>query len=175
MQRRTVIASVGAILGTSVGAAAFTSATVSRDATFTVATDASSALIGLNAGSTAGITETGDALAISLADLNTGGSFVYGDGADIANAYAFSITNNDSNERSFTLGYDTAGVTFGIYQQGTAGDWSDAALVDTVDSTTDVNWTATAGEAVRVVMTVDTSGVASGATDLDGTLTVSAN
>ncbi|NHX37769.1 MULTISPECIES: hypothetical protein [Halolamina] len=173
MQRRTVIASVGAILGTSVGTAAYTSATVTRDATFAVATDASSALIGLNAGTTAGVTESGDALSIAVQDLNTDGTFVYGDGANIDTSHAFSIINNDGSERSFTLGYDTAGVTFELFQQGT--DWTDATSLGTVDSTTDVTWTAAAAEEIRAVMTIDTTGVASGATDLDGTLTVSAN
>jgi hypothetical protein len=173
MQRRTVIASIGAILGTSVGAAAYSSANVTRDATFTVSTDASSALIGLNAGSTSGVTESGDALSIAVQDLNTNGTFTYGDGANIGSSYAFSITNNDGSQRSFTLGYGTAGVTFELFQQGT--DWTDATSLGVVDSTTDVTWTAAAAEEIRAVMTVDTSGVASGATDLDGTLTISAN
>lgn len=173
MQRRTVIASVGAILGTSVGAAAYTSATVNRDATFTVATDASTALIGLSAGSTSGVDGSGDALTVSVADLNTDGTFVYGDGANIGSSYAFSITNNDGGQRSFTLGYSTAGVTFELFQQGT--DWTDATSLGVVDSTTDVTWTAAAAESIRVVMTIDTTGVASGATTLDGTLNISAN
>jgi hypothetical protein len=164
---------MGAILGTSVGAAAYTNATVTRDATFTVSTDASSALIGLNAGSTTGVTESGDTLSVSVQDLNTNGTFTYGDGTNIGSSYAFSITNNDGGQRSFTLGYSTAGVTFELFQQGT--DWTDATSLGVVDSATDVTWTAAAAEEIRAVMTVDTSGVASGATDLDGTLNVSAN
>lgn len=173
MQRRTVIASIGAIVGTSVGAAAYTSATVTRDATFTIATDATSALIGLNAGSTTGISESGDALQITPGDLNTDGTFTFGDTTALDTAYAFSITNNDSVERSITIGYNTAGVTFEIFTQGT--DWTDTTSIGIVDDTTDVSWTAAAGATVRVVMTVDTSNVAAGATDLDGTLTFTAN
>lgn len=172
MQRRTVIASIGAILGTSVGAAAYTSANVTRDATFTVAADGA-ALIGLSAGTTSGVTDSGDTLQIAPGDLNTDSTFTFGDGTDIANTYAFSITNNDSVERNLTIGYDTAGVTFEIFTQGT--DWTDATSIGTVDAATDVTWTAAAGAAVRVVMTVDTSGVASGATTLDGALTFQAN
>lgn len=171
-----VIASVGAILGTSVGAAAYTSATATRDATFTVATDASTALIGLNAGTTDGVTETGDALSVAVADLNTDGTFVYGDGTAVDTSYAFSITNNDGAERTFTLGYDTVGVTFELFEQGTT-DFTDATSLGTVDDVTDVTWTAAAAEEIRVVMTIDTTGVASGsgAAALDGILTVSAN
>ncbi|MFC7116330.1 hypothetical protein ACFQH2_18830 [Natronoarchaeum sp. GCM10025703] len=174
MQRRAVIGSIGAILGTSVGTAAYTSASVTRDASFTVATDASTALIGLNAGTTDGITETGDLLKITPADLNTDGSFTFGDSTSLDTAHAFSITNNDGSERSFTLGYGTAGVTFDLFEEGTNG-WTDAVSLGTVDDTTDVTWTAAAAQEVRVVMTVDTTGVALGATDLDGTLTFTAN
>jgi hypothetical protein len=172
MQRRTVIASIGAIVGTSVGAAAYTSASATRSTTFSIAADGS-ALIGLTAGTTSGITNNGDKLEIAPSSLNTDGTFTYGDSADIGNSYAFSITNNDSVQRSFTVSYDTAGVTFEIFAQGT--DWTDATSQGTVDSSTDVTYTAAAAEELRVVMTVDTTGVASGATDLDGTLTFSAN
>lgn len=168
-----MVASIGAILGTSIGAAAYTSANVTRDASFTITTDASTAYIGLNAGTTDDISETGDALTITPGDLNTDSTFTYGDVNAPDTAYAFSITNNDANQRTITLGYSTAGVTFEIFQQGT--DFTDATSVGVVDSATDVTWTAAAGEAVRVVMTIDTSGVASGATDLDGTLTFTAN
>lgn len=173
MQRRTVIASIGAILGTSVGAAAYTSASVSRDATFTVAADDAGAYIGLTAGTTDGVTNNGDVLEVAPADLNTDGTFTFGDGANVDTAYAFSITNNDTIERSFTVGYGTAGVTFELFEEGT--DFTDATSLGTVDDTTDVSWTAAAGQEIRVVMTVDTTGVASGATDLDGTLTFTAN
>lgn len=173
MQRRTVIASIGAILGTSVGAAAYTSATVTRDATFTIATDSGTALIGLNAGSFDEITDTGDTLNVAIQNLNTGGTFTFGDDTSIETVYAFSITNNDGGERTISLGYDTAGVTFDVWQQGT--DWTDATSVGVADDQTSVQWTAAASEAVHVIMTVDTTGVASGATDLDGTLTFTAN
>jgi hypothetical protein len=164
---------MGAILGTSVGAAAYTNAEVTRSATFTVASDSSSALIGLTAGTSSDITDNGDKLDVSIADLNTDGKFTFGDTANVDTAYAFSITNNDGNSRSITAAYDTAGVTFELFEQGT--DWTDATSLGIVDSSTNVTWSAAAGQEVRAVMTVDTTGVASGATDLDGTLTFTAN
>lgn len=174
MQRRTVIASIGAILGTSVGTAAYTSANVTRQASFTVSADSGTALIGLSAGTSPGITDNGDSLDISIADLNTDGSFTFGDGTSLDTAHAFSILNNDSVERTLTLGYDTPKVTFELFEEGTNG-WGDATSLGTVDDATTVTWTAAAGKEVRAVMTVDTTGVGSGATALDGTLTFTAN
>lgn len=164
---------MGAILGTSVGAAAYSSAEVTRSATFTVATDSSSALIGLTAGTSDDITDNGDKLDVAIADLNTDGKFTFGDSTSLDTAHAFSITNNDGSSRSITVSYDTAGVTFELFEQGT--DWTDATSLGTVDSSTDVTLSASAGQEIRAVMTVDTTGVASGATDLDGTLTFTAN
>jgi hypothetical protein len=165
---------MGAILGTSVGAAAYTSANVTRSTSFSISADGS-AFIGLSAGTTSGISNNGDKLEIAPSNLNTDGTFTYGDSTDLANSYAFSITNNDSVERSFTISYDTANVTFEIFTQGT--DWTDVTSQGTVDSSSDVTYTAAADAAdeLRVVMTVDTTDVASGATDLDGTLTFTAN
>lgn len=175
MQRRTVIASIGAILGTSVGAAAYTNASVTRSTSFTVATDASSALIGLNAGTANGVTDNGDKLDVSITDLNTDGSFTFGDSSSLDTAHAFSIINNDSNTRSITVSYDTAGVTFELFELGSNGDWTGANSLGVVDSTTDVTLSATASQEFRAVMTVDTTGVASGATDLNGNLSFTAN
>lgn len=184
MRRRTVIASVGALLGTSVGAAAYTSATVSRDATFTVAAD-TNALVGLAAGSAPGVTETTSGeLAISIADLNTESTFTFGNSTDLTTDFAFSITNNDTIAHDIAVAYGTTGVTFQIYKPGTnstdgSDDWTAAtieATVDASDGTTDQDLSAMAsGAEYRVVMTVDTTGVASGATTLDGTLTFTSN
>jgi hypothetical protein len=173
MNRRTVIATVGAIVGTSIGAAAYTSANVTRDATFTVTADSNSALVGLTAGTTNGVTNNGDKLQIALSDLNTDGSFTFGDGTAVDSSYAFSIVNNDTVQHTIDVSYDTAGVTFDIYTQGT--DWTDATSVGTVDSATSVSLTAGAAEEFRVIITVDTTGVASGSTALNGTLTFNSN
>lgn len=164
---------MGAILGTSVGAAAYTSANVTRNTTFSISADGT-ALVGLTAGTPSDITNNGDLLEIAPTNLNTDSTFTYGDAVSLDTAHAFSITNNDGGERTLTISYDTAGVTFEIFSSGT--DWTDANTTSqgTVDSTTDVTYAAAAGEELRAVMTVDTTGVASGATDLDGTLTFSA-
>lgn len=175
MHRRSVIASIGAIVGTSVGAAAYTSASVDRSASFTVAADSTSALIGLTAGTTNQITsDNTDTLTISVADLNTDGTFTFGDGNSLDTSHAFSIINNDSTDRSITVGYGTAGTQFDIYEIGST-DWSDATLVGTVDSATDQTLAATAGQEFRVVVKVDTTGIGSGSGALDGTLTFNAN
>lgn len=179
MRRRSVIASIGAIVGTSIGAAAYTSASTSRQATFSVASDSGTALIGLIAGTSSQITDNGDKLDVSIQNLNTDASFTFGDSAALGTDYAFSIKNNDSVSRSITIGYNTAGVTFKVYKAGGTtsppSDWTTPTLQGTVDSATDVTISAAASEEFRVVMTVDTTGVASGATTLDGTLTFNAN
>lgn len=175
MRRRTLITTVGAILGTSVGAAAYTSASTSRNATFSVAADSGTALIGLAAGASPQITNNGDKLDVSLQNLNTDSTFTFGDTASLDTAYAFSITNNDTVSHDITVGYNTAGVTFNIYEQG-ATDWTDAVSVGVVDSATDVTLTAAAaGKEFRVVMTVDTTGIGSTSTALDGVLSFASN
>ncbi|MHC3439830.1 hypothetical protein ACYJ1Y_17505 [Natrialbaceae archaeon A-gly3] len=175
MQRRSVIATVGAVLGTSVGAAAYTSATVNRDASFTVATDATDALIGLNEGTTDGVDESGDSLEISIENLNTDGSFTFGDGSNVDTSYAFTITNNDSESRTIDVDYDTAQVDFEIYEEGET-DWTDATAVGTVNESNEpVSLSASTGQEFRVVLTVDTDGIGSSDASLDGTLTFTAN
>ena len=115
MHRRTVIASIGAIVGTSVGAAAYSSATVTRNATFTVAADSGTADVGLSAGTVSDITNNGDKLDIAIADLNTDSTFTFGDTTSLDTAHAFSITNNDTVDHTIDVAYDTANVTFEIF------------------------------------------------------------
>lgn len=172
MRRRTLITTAGAILGTSVGAAAYSQATVTRGTSFTVATD-SSAQIGLAAGSSAITTTADDALDISLADLNTDSSFVYGNPAnpspasgdtlDVSSDFAFSITNNNADARDITISYTGSGVTFDIYSEDPTNGWTGATYVGTVDpsSSTSVTLSGVANLAShRVVMNVDTSNTA---------------
>lgn len=174
MRRRSVIASIGAIVGTSVGAAAYTSATTTRAATFSIAADSTTALVGLTAGTSGQITDNGDKLDVSIENLNTDSTFTFGDSTTLDANYAFSITNNDSSAHDFTIGYDTAGITFEIYEKG--ADWTSATSAGTVDSANSVTLSSVAaGTEFRVVMTVDTTGVASGASTLDGTMTFTAD
>lgn len=189
MQRRAVIGSIGAILGTSVGTAAYTSATVNRDATFRVGTDANG-LIGLGvSGQSEHITKSSENLTIDVPKMNSNGTFVYGNDAsppDLSTEYAFSFTNNDSASRDITVSFaytdasalDSSEVTFEIYEDAvTDGStaWSTTNSIDSVKNGNDAALTGVAsGKEHRVVLTIDTSGLDS-TNDLSGTLSFNAN
>lgn len=192
MQRRTLIATVGAVIGTGIGATAYTSATVDRSATIDVVTD-DTGLIGLGTGTSGDLIyqDGNGALAIDLGAGNATGAnvnstFTFGTESDALNSYGFTLTNNDTTARDVTLDYTLANtdpdtnnpnVQFKVYDDtgaavevdGTTGD-----MLSIADESAGYTITgAPAGTAYYIVLVVDTNGLDSTA-DLSGTLTVSA-
>ncbi|QCJ45981.1 hypothetical protein [Haloprofundus sp. MHR1] len=185
MQRRTLIATVGAIMGTGIAATAYTSATVTREATIGVKTD-SEALIALDPSTEfTQITEdatTGELL-INFPSLNANSEFVFGDVADPTTANAFTITPSKGSD--VTLSYTFTG---GADPDGSTGtnpnvefevlSWNDTDSTATSETTAseeaEGSFTATADTPYYVVLTIDTTDVDLSTADLTGELTISA-
>ena len=172
MNRRSILASIGGLGAVSTGAVAFTSASVSRNVNVGVSAD-SNAIVGLIAGSTNAATEQSNgALVIDTSngsnDLNVEATFTYGDPSNPSNSYLFSLTNNDSESRDFSLSYvDGSGVvSFEVFNSTGTSE----GVVD--GSTTLETLTISSGGTRYFVMTVDTTGVSSGATNLGGSLDI---
>jgi hypothetical protein len=172
MNRRSILATIGGIGAVSTGAVAFTSASVSRNVNVGVSAD-STAIIGLTAGSTNAATEQSNGeLVIDTSngsnDLNVEATFTYGDTSDPMNSYLFSLTNNDTTSRDFTLSY-TGGsgvVSFEVFD-------STGTSEGVVDGSTDLGpLTISSGGTRYFVMTVDTTGISSSATNLGGSLDI---
>lgn len=181
MQRRTLIASVGAIMGTGIGATAYTSATVNREATISVATD-STAQIELTAGGFDQITEntTTGVLDINFPSLNSNSTFVFGDSGGPQASHAFTLTHNEA-DRDVALDYaftnadpdgTTVNVQFEVFTDDGAGTVASQAVAD--EDTTGTITSAVSGQTYYVVLTIDTTGVDVSTNDLSGTLTISA-
>ena len=169
---------VGFLVASSfVGAAAFTSASVARDTTATVATD-DAAIIGLNAGTADGAELNDGELVVYPEDsgengLNQNATFEYGDDSTASAAessHGFNITNNDDAAHNLTLSYSqSAGdgtMTFGVAYDSSSGSGNVDTLV-TVDSGTSQTITLQSGETAYVVVIVDT-----GTTDIGGTFSI---
>lgn len=182
MRRRTLIATVGAVMGTGIGATAYTSATVTRDATIGVKAD-DTALIKLTPSpSFSQITKnaTTGTLSINFTSLNAESEFVFGDANSPNTTNAFSITPSEG--RSVTLSYtlnsgtDPAAtnpnVQFEVFSwdSGTSTATSQAVASEETDGT----FTATANTEYYVVLTIDTTNVDISTADLAGTLTITA-
>lgn len=111
MNRREVILGGAAIAGaTAIGAIAFTTGSVDREITIDIASD-DEAIIGLSPGMTDAVEIVDGVLTIDTdtaesEGLNPDGEFVYGDPDAPTDLFAFSVTNNDDNEREFTFGLD---------------------------------------------------------------------
>lgn len=172
MNRRTILTTIGGLGAVSTGAVAFTSASVSRTVTIGVTAD-SSAIVGLTAGSTDAATEQSNgALVIDTSngsnDLNVESTFIYGDSSDPTNAYLFSLTNNDTESRNFSLSYVNGSgiVSFEVFDDTGTSE----GVID--GSTTLDALTIASGSTRYFVMTVDTTGVSSSATDLGGSLDI---
>ncbi len=179
-----VVLGVSLLLATSiVGASAFTSATLQRDAQIAVQNDAN-AIIGLDANENVpGVTEkTNGELLLKLDEgsgLNPTATFTFGDSTnDVA---AFVVGNNGTDEYDVSFEYDLsdssndgstdANVQFAVYDES----WG--STVTTFNEETDYSSTTPSTtiskDGVRyVVVTVNTDG---DTTDLSGTLTVSAS
>lgn len=177
-RREYLIGGIGLASATTIGSIAFTTASVSRSVTSNIAAD-SSAIIGLTAGSVAAVTEDGsgqlviDTAVGSASGLNSDGSFTYGDTANPATTFAFSVTNNDGNPHDLTVGISgmilpgSATFTISLYE-------SDGTLIGDATPSTDVTHTGwAAAETIYAVITIDTSGTTS-ADSISGTIDFSA-
>lgn len=182
MKRRTFIATTGAVVGTGIGATAYTSATVTRSATIGVKAD-STALIGLSPSADfTQITEDGTTgeLMINFTSLNANSEFVFGDPADPSNVYAFTITPSEGSNVTFAYSLDSGtdpsgtnpNVQFEVlsWDSGTSTATSQAVASEETDD----SFTATAGTTYYVVLTIDTTNVDISTADLTGELTITA-
>ncbi|WP_336362518.1 hypothetical protein [Halalkalicoccus salilacus] len=182
MKRRTLIASIGAVAGTTLGAAAYSSATVTRDATIGVETDQLGLIQLTPSADFTQITEDGTsgALTINFSKLNVGSEFVFGDATAPETTHAFSFVQNDS-ARDFTFEYgltngDPSGdtnVQFEIFGDDGTGSIISQGTVIEGGSTNGATVSTTVGTTYYVVLTINTTGVDQ-STSLDGTLTISA-
>lgn len=191
MQRRTLITAVGAVLGTGIGATAYTTATVDRSATIDVVSD-DTGLIGLGTGTSGDLIyqKANGTLAIDLTQgsatgANVNSTFTFGSESDAANSYGFTVTNNDTAARDVTLDYtltntdpdtNNPNVQFKVYDSTGAAVETDTngntiSIADESASYTISG--AAAGTAYYVVLVIDTNGLDSTA-DLSGTLNVTA-
>lgn len=178
MKRRTLIASIGAVAGTTLGAAAYTSATVNRDATIAVETDQLGLIQLTPSADFSQITEDGTtgALSIDFSQLNVESEFVFGDATAPGTTNAFSLMQNES-DRDVTLEYVLANtdpsadpnLTFDIFTDDGAGTVTSegTATEDTVATISTLS-----GTEYYVVLTINTAGMDQ-TTALDGTLTIS--
>lgn len=175
-RREYLLATAGIAASTSIGAVAYTTASADRDVTIEIAAD-DQALIGLSPGPTNAVEITDSVLTIDTATgdsdgLNPDGNFVYGDGSTPTTEYAFSLTNNDSEQRTFTLGLED--FTFGGDAQLTISLYEDdGTLVGDITPADDQSVTLDAATTAYAVLDVTTDGLTDGDT-MNGTLTVNA-
>lgn len=192
MKRRTLIASIGAVAGTTLGAAAYSSATVSRTAMIDVSHD-QNAFITLTAGESSFITNgsgTDGALTIDIGGegdvgLNQDATFTFGDDTDgttIQTDKAFTIASNDPQSRDLTLNYtlsdpnpDVQNVLFKLYTVDTSTTPATlSAATEVSEQTTDIGVTLNPSDEYYVVLQIDTTGVSGGANALGAELTIDA-
>jgi hypothetical protein len=178
---------VGLLVASSfVGAAAFTSATVDRDATISVAAD-DNGIIGLSPGSSSMVSLTEGELTIDATTtdsdgINTDASVEVGDPANPSSTYAFALTNNAGSAKDLSLSYtlddsstDTDGsdnLQFAVYDS-TGSEVSGSGGYTFAEGGSYEITDASSAETYYVVLTIDT-GQGTNGDDLSGTLTVSA-
>lgn len=175
MKRREFLIGGASIVGaTSVGAVAFTEASVTRDVTVDIVADDVGPIL-LAAGSTDTVTLNSGLLTVDTdtarADgLNGEGSFTYGDTSAASTTHAFSMTNNGGGSRDFTFGlanFANSGAKVSIY------DSTDTKQGD-VTQASDVSVTGVAsGSTLYAVLIFDTAGLDK-TNDLNGDFTISA-
>jgi hypothetical protein len=194
VQKTSLLALVVGLLVASsfVGAAAFTSATVTRDSTVGVSAD-TSALVGLEPGSVNGVSETSEGklnvnLAGTATGLNIDSTFTYGDASSVSssNAYAFKMTNGYDGKQTYTVEYkqdsstfsDSAGSTDNLKFEFYTGD--STPLTDSTGDNVVIteggngqSFELTSGQTVYVVISVDTNGLVS-SDDLSGQIKITA-
>lgn len=164
-----------------VGASAFTSGSVERSANVNVVND-DTGLLALEDGTSGDLVyqNSSGALQIDFTQGGAGGANVeshyeLGNPSDPTNQTAFNVTNNDAESHDITVSYTGAdagdadeNIQYQVYDstgtlQGTVSEETTSQTFNGVSS----------GSTLYVVVVVDTYGV-SNATDLSGTLTVSA-
>ncbi|WP_136592067.1 VCBS domain-containing protein [Salinigranum halophilum] len=165
---------------TAVGASAFTSASIDREANANVVAD-QNGLLSLTDGNSGDlIFEDGtgqlamDLTAGSAKGANTDALFVFGDRQSPSTTQAFTITNNDATTHDITVSYDgtddnsAANLQFEIYD----AEGSSVGTVDEEGTTATIS--APASATYYVVVVLDTghgeAGVLQEDTDLSGTL-----
>lgn len=187
VQKTSLLALVVGLLVASsfVGAAAFTSATVERDATVGVSAD-SSALVGLEAGEVDGISESSDGeLEIELGagnGLNIESTFTFGDSDSPSGTYAFAMANNGDSSQQYTVDYvqasnfadsdADANLEFNFYNSdGTALTGTQGNDVVITEDGDGQSFSLSSGETVYVVISVDTQGLTK-SDDLSGDIEI---
>ncbi|MFC7165461.1 hypothetical protein [Halospeciosus flavus] len=183
----TAIALVLVAVSAVVGASAFTTATLDRDANVDVVTD-QAGIVGLTAGINSGIISPNSdgALTIDFAQNNVSGAnvnatFELGENsttADFANGtspYAFKLTNQDTVDHSFVLDYapdsdndNIASVKFEVYSDTPTANPVHEGTVDD-ETATSSGFTVAPGKSLYVVI-LNTNGLVAGTDDLSGTL-----
>lgn len=166
-------------MGTGLGAAAYTSATVNRSATIGVQTDQLGLIQLTPSADFSQITEdaTTGALSINFSELNVESTFTFGDATAPGTTHAFSFVQNES-DRDVTFEYGLTNtdpstdpnVQFEIFtddgagtvtSKGTVSEGGIAATISTL-----------AGTTYYVVLTINTAGLDQN-TNLSGDLTIS--
>jgi hypothetical protein len=187
VQKTSLLALVVGLLVASsfVGAAAFTSATVERDATVGVSAD-SSALVGLEAGEVDGVSESSDGeLEIELGagnGLNIESTFTFGDSDSPSGTYAFAMANNGDSSQQYTVDYvqasnfadsdADANLEFNFYNSdGTALTGTQGSDVVITEDGNGQSFSLASGETVYVVISVDTQGLTK-SDDLSGDIEI---
>jgi hypothetical protein len=178
---------VGLLVASSfVGAAAFTSATITRDSTVGVSAD-NSALVGLEPGGVNGVAETNDELEIKLGagnGLNIESTFTFGNPSSPSGTYAFAMTNNGNNPQEYTVDYTQANsftdsdsdsnLKFKFYKSdGTALTGTNSNDVVITEDGSGQSFSLTSAQTVYVVISVDTQGLTS-SDDLSGDIEITA-
>lgn len=184
MQRKAVLV-IGTVLIASVamGSAAFTSGSVDRTATVSVAGD-DAAVTGLQAGSSDLVYQNGSSqLTIDFSQsgangINGNANYTIGnktgDYENKSSDYAFNITNNDANPHDYTLSYDfTGSPSSGSSVTFTAYDSSDSQLGTVASDSSSGTFNLSSGQTAYIVMEVDSSG-ADSTNDLSGKMTITA-
>ena len=106
-----VMAGVVLLSGSAVVSTAFTTADVTRNANFTVETDAN-ADVRVQPGSAGGASVDGDGkLQISYTDLNKHSNFTFGDTDDPSKDPVFMFTNTDGTDHTFVVGSKNFGTS----------------------------------------------------------------
>lgn len=174
-----MLASASVVGATSVGAVAFTEASVTRDVKVDIVKD-DVGPIQLEAGATDAVTLDGTSGLLTIdtdtanADgLNGEGSFTYGDTSGASTTHAFSMTNKGGGSRDFTFGLKnftpTGAVEMGIYDSGDVQQGG-----GNVTQTTDQTATGVAADSTLfVTISFDTNGLTK-ADNLNGDFTISA-
>ncbi|ERG91440.1 MAG: hypothetical protein J07HQW1_01474 [Haloquadratum walsbyi J07HQW1] len=167
-----LVAAVVVMAGVGVGASAFTTANIDRDAEVAVTSDASG-ILGLKAGDAGQVYEKDGQLTIdvthgitnSAGGLNEDANFTIGASGDAANTHAFQLTNSDSQGHSITIGYDiddspSGTIEFAVYDEN--------GKVATATADSSDSFTVDSGETRYVIINITTD---ANQDDLSGTVT----